>query len=89
MLYTYVFLQREKVLATLEGHNGTVTCAEFCPHYTATLVSISEDRTYKVGSQYCEQSPLLLFGLSKGKLGTYCFLKICYASSGFNYMYMF
>ena len=40
--------QRESVVATLEGHNGNVTCAEFCPHYRSTLVSISEDRTYKV-----------------------------------------
>ena len=50
MILTCSFLsQREKVVATLEGHNGNVTCAEFCPHYTLTLVSISEDRTYKVG----------------------------------------
>ena len=44
----FVLPQRESVVATLEGHNGNVTCAEFCPHYRSTLVSISEDRTYKV-----------------------------------------
>lgn len=25
-----------------------MTSAEFCPHYSATLVTISEDRTFKV-----------------------------------------
>ena len=52
-LYTCIiwqtfFLQNEKVLATVEGHTARLTCAEFCPHYTSTLVSISEDRTFKV-----------------------------------------
>ena len=36
----------------LEGHDGPVTAAEFCPHYSATLVSISEDRTFKVMHGY-------------------------------------
>ncbi|XP_052766910.1 WD repeat-containing protein 27-like [Mya arenaria] len=40
--------QRECSVAVLEGHDGAVTAAEFCPHYTATLVTISEDRTFKV-----------------------------------------
>lgn len=41
-------IKNEKVLATVEGHTARLTCAEFCPHYTSTLVSISEDRTFKV-----------------------------------------
>ncbi|XP_064622428.1 WD repeat-containing protein 27-like [Lineus longissimus] len=40
--------QHEELEATLEGHSGTVTCAEFCPHYAATLVTGSDDRTFKV-----------------------------------------
>ncbi|XP_052273878.1 WD repeat-containing protein 27-like isoform X3 [Dreissena polymorpha] len=55
--------QRECKVAVLEGHDGPVTAAEFCPHYTATLVSISEDRTFKVWN-VCDltlvyQSPIL------------------------------
>ncbi|XP_067667942.1 WD repeat-containing protein 27-like [Haliotis asinina] len=38
----------QSVIAELEGHNGPVTRAEFCPHYTSTLVTISDDRTFKV-----------------------------------------
>lgn len=41
-------VKNEKVLATVEGHTARLTCAEFCPHYTSTLVTISEDRTFKV-----------------------------------------
>ncbi|XP_065943143.1 WD repeat-containing protein 27 [Magallana gigas] len=37
-----------EVIAALEGHLNRVTCAEFCPHYSSTLVTISEDRTFKV-----------------------------------------
>ncbi|XP_074657849.1 WD repeat-containing protein 27-like [Tubulanus polymorphus] len=40
--------QEEKLEATLEGHDSNVTCAQFCPHFTSTLVSISEDRTFKI-----------------------------------------
>jgi len=36
------------VTAILEGHSGNVNCAEFCPHYTATMVSVSDDRTFRV-----------------------------------------
>lgn len=42
------FSQQEKHLATLEGHIGQVNCAEFCPHYTSTLVTVGDDRTFKV-----------------------------------------
>ncbi|XP_071111369.1 WD repeat-containing protein 27-like [Haliotis cracherodii] len=38
----------QSVIAELEGHNGRITRAEFCPHYTSTLVTISDDRTFKV-----------------------------------------
>jgi len=39
------------VKAVLEGHTGDVNCAEFCPHYTCTLVSASDDRTFRVRTQ--------------------------------------
>ena len=38
----------EKTIAVLEGHRGVVSMALFCPHYTATVVSIGEDRTFIV-----------------------------------------
>ncbi|XP_064602272.1 WD repeat-containing protein 27-like isoform X2 [Liolophura sinensis] len=38
----------EKLIATLEGHTALVTSVQFCPHYTFTVVSVSEDRTFKV-----------------------------------------
>ena len=34
-----------KVEARLVGHAARVTAAEFCPHYSATLVTVSDDRT--------------------------------------------
>eukprot|EP00058_Branchiostoma_floridae_P027953 XP_002613444.1 hypothetical protein BRAFLDRAFT_123921 [Branchiostoma floridae] len=40
--------QVERLHSTLEGHNSIVTSAEFCPHHKSTIVSISEDRTFKV-----------------------------------------
>lgn len=46
----FFLFQRQRKVAVLEGHDGPVTAAEFCPHYTATLVSISEDRTFKVNA---------------------------------------
>jgi WD40 repeat protein len=39
---------------TLEGHDATVTCATFCPHFTSTLVSASDDRTFKVRPYHTE-----------------------------------
>lgn len=54
---------RQSKVAVLEGHNGIVTAAEFCPHYSSTLVSISEDRTFKVWNledlTLVYQSPIL------------------------------
>ncbi|XP_067901570.1 WD repeat-containing protein 27 isoform X4 [Heterodontus francisci] len=40
--------KQEDILAVLEGHLGAVTAAEFCPCQLNILVSISEDRTFKV-----------------------------------------
>ncbi|XP_053373699.1 WD repeat-containing protein 27-like isoform X2 [Mercenaria mercenaria] len=63
--FDIVILQstRENKVAVLEGHNGTVTAAEFCPHYSSTLVSISDDRTFKVWNledlTLVYQSPIL------------------------------
>ncbi|XP_067901569.1 WD repeat-containing protein 27 isoform X3 [Heterodontus francisci] len=44
----YVLNCKEDILAVLEGHLGAVTAAEFCPCQLNILVSISEDRTFKV-----------------------------------------
>ncbi|XP_078086766.1 WD repeat-containing protein 27 [Mustelus asterias] len=44
----YVLNCKEEILAVLEGHLGVVTAAEFCPWQVNILVSISEDRTFKV-----------------------------------------
>ncbi|XP_006823341.2 WD repeat-containing protein 27-like [Saccoglossus kowalevskii] len=38
----------ERLDTTLEGHTARVNCAEFCPHYSSTVVSISDDRTFKI-----------------------------------------
>uniref|UniRef100_UPI00398EF949 WD repeat-containing protein 27 isoform X2 n=1 Tax=Pristiophorus japonicus TaxID=55135 RepID=UPI00398EF949 len=40
--------KQEDILAVLEGHLGAVTAAEFCPRQSNILISISEDRTFKV-----------------------------------------
>uniref|UniRef100_A0A8C0LD70 WD repeat domain 27 n=1 Tax=Canis lupus dingo TaxID=286419 RepID=A0A8C0LD70_CANLU len=34
----------------LEGHQGHVTAAEFCPWQTHIIISVSEDRSFKVGA---------------------------------------
>jgi hypothetical protein len=38
------------VLVELKGHQGSVTAVEFCPWQAHTLISVSEDRSFKVGS---------------------------------------
>ncbi|XP_051867230.1 WD repeat-containing protein 27-like [Pristis pectinata] len=40
--------KQEDILTVFEGHLGAVTAAEFCPWQPNILVSISEDRTFKV-----------------------------------------
>ncbi|XP_033734815.1 WD repeat-containing protein 27-like [Pecten maximus] len=54
---------KERQVATVEGHTSKLTSAEFCPHYSATLVTISEDRTFKVWNiedfTLIYQSPIL------------------------------
>ena len=45
-----VFVQSERLDTTLDGHTATVTCAEFSPHHIYSVVSISEDRTFKVST---------------------------------------
>ncbi|OWF38257.1 WD repeat-containing protein 27 [Mizuhopecten yessoensis] len=53
----------EHHVATVEGHTSKLTSAQFCPHYSATLVTISEDRTFKVWNiedfSLIYQSPIL------------------------------
>ncbi|XP_032194326.1 WD repeat-containing protein 27 isoform X5 [Mustela erminea] len=41
-------------LAKLEGHRGAVTAAEFCPWRTRVIVSVSEDRSFKVWDYHVE-----------------------------------
>ncbi|KAL8572006.1 hypothetical protein ACOMHN_038364 [Nucella lapillus] len=43
-----VSVARSRVEAELSGHAARVSAAEFCPHYSATLVTISDDRTVAV-----------------------------------------
>jgi hypothetical protein len=33
----------------IDGHNGIVTGSKFCPAQDSLLVTVSEDRTFKVG----------------------------------------
>ncbi|XP_032693140.1 WD repeat-containing protein 27 [Lontra canadensis] len=40
--------ESQSTLAELEGHRGAVTAAEFCPWQTRIVVSVSEDRSFKV-----------------------------------------
>ncbi|XP_030628122.1 WD repeat-containing protein 27 [Chanos chanos] len=40
--------EKEEVLAMLTGHLGPLTASEFCPWDPGMLVSISEDRTFKI-----------------------------------------
>ncbi|XP_055495210.1 WD repeat-containing protein 27 isoform X1 [Leucoraja erinacea] len=40
--------KQEDILAVFEGHIGVVTAAEFCPWQSNILISISEDRTFKI-----------------------------------------
>ncbi|XP_038382526.1 WD repeat-containing protein 27 isoform X10 [Canis lupus familiaris] len=40
--------QSRSILAELEGHQGHVTAAEFCPWQTHIIISVSEDRSFKV-----------------------------------------
>ncbi|XP_041418683.1 WD repeat-containing protein 27 isoform X2 [Xenopus laevis] len=44
----------EDVLAELAGHLGSVNAAKFCPWQDNLLVSISEDRTFKVWNYHAE-----------------------------------
>ncbi|ESO83374.1 hypothetical protein LOTGIDRAFT_169443 [Lottia gigantea] len=38
----------QTTVALLDGHLSRVIGAEFCPHYSSTVVSISEDGTFKI-----------------------------------------
>ncbi|XP_045626528.1 WD repeat-containing protein 27 isoform X2 [Ursus americanus] len=40
--------ESRSTLAELQGHRGVVTAAEFCPWQTHILISVSEDRSFKV-----------------------------------------
>jgi hypothetical protein len=42
------FLQKPSVLAELHGHRGPVTAVQFCPWQADVLISVSEDRSFKV-----------------------------------------
>ncbi|XP_026870034.2 WD repeat-containing protein 27 isoform X2 [Electrophorus electricus] len=40
--------KRQEVLAVLNGHLGPVTASGFCPWEPSQLISVSEDRTFKI-----------------------------------------
>lgn len=70
-------VSKAKIVAELASHQAKVTAAEFCPHYTGTLVSISDDRTFKVWnvqdvsvlyhSQIITSSPLISISMNKAE----------------------
>ncbi|ELK09993.1 WD repeat-containing protein 27 [Pteropus alecto] len=41
-------VETQSTLAELEGHQGPVTAAEFCPWQAHVIISVSEDRSFKV-----------------------------------------
>ncbi|XP_006524994.1 WD repeat-containing protein 27 isoform X6 [Mus musculus] len=41
-------VEKQSVLVELKGHQGSVTAVEFCPWQAHTLISVSEDRSFKV-----------------------------------------
>uniref|UniRef100_G1MEY0 WD repeat domain 27 n=1 Tax=Ailuropoda melanoleuca TaxID=9646 RepID=G1MEY0_AILME len=43
-----IFMLDPEVRFDLEGHRAVVTAAEFCPWHTHILISVSEDRSFKV-----------------------------------------
>ncbi|XP_047714961.1 WD repeat-containing protein 27 isoform X3 [Prionailurus viverrinus] len=49
--------ESRSTLAVLEGHRGPVTAAEFCPWQTHIIISVSEDRSFKVWDHHAG-SPL-------------------------------
>ncbi|KAL1770365.1 WD repeat-containing protein 27 isoform X1 [Sigmodon hispidus] len=45
-------IEKQSVLMELQGHQGSVTAVEFCPWQAHILISVSEDRSFKVWD-YC------------------------------------
>ncbi|KAJ8045396.1 WD repeat-containing protein 27 [Holothuria leucospilota] len=41
-------VKSQELHTLLEGHTAPVTCAEFCDHHGNTIVTASEDRTFKI-----------------------------------------
>ncbi|XP_040614205.1 WD repeat-containing protein 27 isoform X1 [Mesocricetus auratus] len=48
-------VEKQSVLVELQGHQGSVTAVEFCSWQAHILISVSEDRSFKVWD-YCEGS---------------------------------
>ncbi|XP_015850368.1 WD repeat-containing protein 27 isoform X6 [Peromyscus maniculatus bairdii] len=48
-------VEKQSVLVELQGHQGSVTAVEFCPWQANILISVSEDRSFKVWD-YCAGS---------------------------------
>uniref|UniRef100_A0A8C9GQB2 WD repeat domain 27 n=1 Tax=Piliocolobus tephrosceles TaxID=591936 RepID=A0A8C9GQB2_9PRIM len=48
LTFLHTFSQTQAVRAELQGHLGPVTAVEFCPWRADTLISVSEDRGFKV-----------------------------------------
>ncbi|XP_049640978.1 WD repeat-containing protein 27 [Suncus etruscus] len=47
-------VETQSVLAELEGHLGPVTAADFCPWQDGIVISVSEDRSFKVWNHHME-----------------------------------
>ncbi|XP_056148230.1 WD repeat-containing protein 27 [Lampris incognitus] len=77
-LGTAVYLlstQREEVVSTLTGHRGPLTAAAFCPWDKDILVTISEDRTFKVWDLRTESVRYQSFVLSASPLLSVFFME--------------
>ncbi|KAM9727127.1 WD repeat-containing protein 27 isoform 1-T1 [Menidia menidia] len=67
--------KREETISTLTGHLGPLTSAEFCPWNKNVLVSVSEDRTFKVWDLKTEAVFYQSFVLSGAPLLSILFLE--------------
>ncbi|KAM4607485.1 WD repeat-containing protein 27 [Polymixia lowei] len=66
--------KKEEVISTLTGHSGPLTAAEFCPWDEGILVTISEDRTFKLWDLRTESVCFQSFVLSASPLLSVLFL---------------
>ncbi|KAM3863052.1 WD repeat-containing protein 27 [Diretmus argenteus] len=67
--------KREEVSSVLTGHLGPLTAAEFCPWNKEILVTIAEDRTFKVWDLKTKSAYYQSFVLSASQLLSVFFLE--------------